>query len=176
MGLSIHYSATLKKVADLSALISQMTEVANALNWQSTIVINPDVSGIVVSPPNCEPLLLCFAPDGETCGIEFLKDSSPSGHYYNTIHLKTAYAGPEIHKALIDILGYLSRKYLHKIQVYDEGEYWETGDLKRLSSHFGGDNKVVDNLGYPTDLALSPGEFGWITQTLSKILGTWLKN
>lgn len=137
MGLSIHYSATLKAPSNLSELISEVTEISNALNWKCTIVATSELSGIVVSPPNCEPLSFCFAPDCDSCGIDMLNEDTHGDERNAVSHVKTAYAGPEIHKALVDVLAYISGKYFRQINVYDEGEYWETRDYEILLSHFG---------------------------------------
>src|SRR5688500_14829769 len=110
MGISIHYTGILKRPSELSELTRKLIHIAAALYWPSTIVATPDVNGIVISPPNCEPLSFCFDPDGNTRGIGFLNDDRGSDEHYTTIHTKTQYAGPEIHKAIIDILVYLSRK------------------------------------------------------------------
>ena len=148
-----------------------MTGIAISLNWQFSIIVNPGVSGITLCPPACEPLVLCFTPDGNTCGVAFWNPGSPRDEYYSTIHVKTIYAGVEIHKALIDMLAYLSKKYFQAIEVYDEAGYWHSGDVSVLLSHFESDSKDLNKLSpHFGNLALSPGAFGWITQTLHRIL------
>jgi hypothetical protein len=136
MPLSIHYSAILKSASDLSELIREATEIVSDLNWKSRIVFSSNVSGLVISAPNCEPFSLCFNPSGETCNLEALKSAGGSNESYSTIHVETGYAGAEIHKAVIDILAYINRKYFRQIQVRDEGEYWQTRDYEILLSHF----------------------------------------
>ena len=171
MGLSIHYSASLNKSSDLSELIAETTFIARALNWEFNVVVNTELSGIIISPPDCESLWLCFNPEGKTCDVLSLQYSNPSDEHFAAIHVKTGHAGPEIHKALIDMLKYFSSKYFDKIEVYDEGEYWQTQDYKLLLTHFTIDTMQAHKLAhYFPRLSLPPTEPGRVTKTLAAII------
>ncbi len=45
---------------------------------------------------------------------------------------KTQFAGPAAHIALCKLLRYLQPKYFRHLEVRDEGDYWETGEVERL--------------------------------------------
>src|SRR5262249_22958821 len=46
--------------------------------------------------------------------------------------VKTQFGAVEGHLALVKILTSLKREFVHDLEVLDEGEYWETGDLAEL--------------------------------------------
>ncbi|MCK6692591.1 MAG: hypothetical protein L6Q97_10870 [Thermoanaerobaculia bacterium] len=52
------------------------------------------------------------------------------------MHVKTQFAGPDVHIALVKLLKYLEKKYLDAVEVTDEGDYWETEDRARLEKNF----------------------------------------
>jgi hypothetical protein len=170
MGLTIHYSATLKNASVLDNLTREVMRIAVALEWRWTILSTPRMSGISVYPPNCEPVLLYFTPQGKSCGLAYLIPGAVPGINDSLVHVKTSAAGPEIHKDIIDLLFYLNKKYFREIQVCDEGKYWETRDYKILAAHFVEVTDDTDSLSRPTSgLLLSPGDDGFITQTLDII-------
>lgn len=45
---------------------------------------------------------------------------------------KTQAAGPAAHIALCKLLRYLEAKYFERLEVNDETQYWETGEVERL--------------------------------------------
>ncbi len=60
---------------------------------------------------------------------------------------KTQFAGREVHKKIIDLLKYLKEKYFSELNVYDEGQYWETGDeavLGRIFDRYEAVFEIVD--------------------------------
>jgi len=48
------------------------------------------------------------------------------------VSVKTQFASPEIHVWIVGLLKYLKKRYISDLQVSDEGEYWETGDIRIL--------------------------------------------
>ena len=48
------------------------------------------------------------------------------------VSVKTQFASPEVHAWIIGLLKYLKKRYMSDLQVSDEGEYWETGDIRIL--------------------------------------------
>ena len=98
------------------------------------------LKGIYFVPPECEAALLTFTPSGRTSGpsqlmaAEKLADLLPDQIY--CIHVKTQYGGLDTHVALVTLLKYLEKKYFHKMDVEDEGNYWDTLDRAVLQERF----------------------------------------
>ena len=73
------------------------------------------VEGVSVFPAlNCEPLHFQFDTDG------FMQDQ-----------VKTQFASPAIHIAITELLRKIA-PHLTRFEVDDEGEYWDTGDARKL--------------------------------------------
>src|SRR6476620_10569381 len=115
MALSFHYSATVKSTSALADLVCEVTDIGHALGWQFVVIADPALMGVIIEPPNCQPLALCFTAEGKTLGVEVSNACSDGVKLSSTIQVKTQHAGPEIHKAVIDILTYLNRKYFQEI-------------------------------------------------------------
>jgi hypothetical protein len=47
---------------------------------------------------------------------------------------------------VIKLLKYIQQKYISNLDVYDEGEYWQTGDEKILKRKIDFLNSVMDQL------------------------------
>jgi len=137
MGLSIHYSGTIKNISLVYDLIIEIADICNAFDWKYHVIEKPnefDLHGIIFSPPACEPLMFTFLPNGRMCsfinlqhrdiydGAEFKKS------LIYTSSTKTQFAGADAHIALIKLIRYLSEKYFKKFKLIDEGMYWETND------------------------------------------------
>jgi hypothetical protein len=65
-----------------------------------------------------------------------LKDRYIYGKDIPRVSVKTQFAGEQVHKIIIHLLEYLSKKYFSDFTVYDEGKYWETKDEKILHKNF----------------------------------------
>ena len=154
MGLSFHYSGSFNKNAFLSEMIAEVKDIAEVNQWRYIIYekqfpskdlgrkpYNQEIYGISFSPHECEPVWICFLSNG--------KMSSPSNlqmfgqtkrrderKYLYMLSVKTQYAGIHVHKIIIDLLKYLDKKYFSELKVYDEGQYWETGDDELLQTIF----------------------------------------
>jgi hypothetical protein len=68
--------------------------------------------------------------------------------YLTILSVKTQYAGIEIHKLVIHLLKYLSKKYFADFKLDDEGQYWETESEKLLQKKFNQYNSLFDNVSY----------------------------
>jgi hypothetical protein len=51
-------------------------------------------------------------------------------------YTKTQFAPADTHVKVVELLRSLQAFFID-LKVYDEGEYWETGDLSRLKFHLG---------------------------------------
>lgn len=68
--------------------------------------------------------------------------------YLYMLSVKTQFAGSSMHKLLINLLKYLSKKYFCEFNLYDEGKYWETGDEILLDEIFSNYNFLLDSFDY----------------------------
>jgi len=57
---------------------------------------------------------------------------------------KRQYAGIEIHKVIVQLFRYISKKYFSDFEMMDDGRYWETNDEKVLEESFDRFNFVMD--------------------------------
>lgn len=77
----------------------------------------------------------------------------------NGVSVKTQYAGAAVHKVLIHLLDYLSKKYFKNFKLRDEAQYWETRDEKLLEENFKLMIGLLQNLGNALEnQPMKPGE------------------
>ncbi|MEO6818534.1 MAG: hypothetical protein ABI204_02315 [Ginsengibacter sp.] len=150
MGLSIHYTGELINREILVPLIEEVADICQSLEWKFKTIDDDEIKGICFSPKGSEPVCLTFNEEGRTLspinimvkeiydGVQLPKD------LYFTASTKTQYAGIDAHIAIIKLLKYISKKYLAKFTVTDEGYYWETGDEKLLLEQFEKYNVAVN--------------------------------
>jgi len=102
--------------------------------------------GLLIQPhPESETVWLTFNQDGELC---FYLPESKSGHYWENklLFTKTQFAPIAIHIAICDLLHQIQDRHFPSMEVYDEGEYFETRDRERLAQRIGFLNTVMDHL------------------------------
>jgi hypothetical protein len=145
MGLSIHYSGTIKEMALLEKLITEAGDICKSLQWDFGLLDgnNTDkIKGIYFSPKECEPLFLTFLPNGRLCSpVNLMNRNIYDGYTLDkellyTTSTKTQFAGIDAHKAIIKLLQYLKEQYFSVFELTDEGMYWETNDEEVLQSQF----------------------------------------
>lgn len=162
MGLSIHYKGKLNKATELALLIDEVKEIAITKQWRyfvfenafqqnsfSEIAIIEKLYGIMINPPESEPLCFSFLSNGRMCGILNYKtiqiNQLIEDELTYQIATKTQYAGPQIHKELILLMDYISEKYLIDFECQDEGQFWETRDENLLNLNFKKYTNFIDS-------------------------------
>mgnify|MGYP000082404932 CR=1 FL=1 len=165
MGLTFHYSGSFKKDASLHELIGEVKDIAEINDWEYHIydhdlppddygkeIFNDRIYGISFNPTGSEPVWLCFLSNGRLSTPDLLQfygnpeNEADRKHLY-LVSTKTQYSGMTTHKIIITLLKYIEKKYLTGLKVYDEGQYWETGDEKLLEDIFKRFNTAVDIFG-----------------------------
>jgi len=58
MGLSIHYSGTIKDPEQIPQLAEEVQDVCIAFDWSYCLVNDEALTGISFSPPECETILI----------------------------------------------------------------------------------------------------------------------
>ena len=96
------------------------------------------IQGILFTPPDCETVVIACTPTGRLSSPINLEAAPlyPEPELVYSVHVKTQFAGPDTHAALVLLLKYLEKKYFRDMEVYDEGEYWDSLDKARLESQF----------------------------------------
>ena len=169
MGLTIHYNGIFNEKASLYEMIEEVKDISEIYNWQYTIYenqfpsgslendsFNDEIYGISFTPPNCETVSLCFLSNGRMSSQAHLKyfrnstDESEKKYLY-MLSTKTQFAGSDLHKLIVHLLKYISKKYLKEFNVIDEGRYWETGNEKLLEETFKHYNNFLDSVGFALD-------------------------
>jgi len=164
MGLTIHYNGKFNEKASLSEMIEEVKDIAEIYNWQYITyenqfptnsfdddTFNENIYGISFVPPESEPVFLCFLSNGRMSSPDHLKYFGNSADeterkYLYMLSTKTQFAGSGIHKLIINLLKYISKKYFIEFNVMDEGKYWETGDEKLLDETFSRYNNLLDSV------------------------------
>lgn len=158
MGVSIHYRGRLNDVGQLPDLCEEVADIAAAMGWQSTRLDDdrerpPDprlrgsltgaridghlgLKGIQIETGSqAESLSFFFDREGNLrslVGMVLLLEGTldPAEAW---VSVKTQFASPDLHVWMIGLLKYLKKRYISNLQVSDEGEYWETGDIRILT-------------------------------------------
>lgn len=169
MGLTFHYSGSIKKEASLPALVAEVKDIAEINGWKYHVydinlppnglgkeTFDRTLYGISFNPTGSEPVWLCFLSNGRLSSPDLLQlygntDKAAERKNLYLVSTKTQYAGIATHKVIINLLKYIQRKYLAEFKVYDEGQYWETGDEKLLEEVFRRYNISTDILGHALD-------------------------
>lgn len=168
MGITIHYEGAFSPEKKLSEMISELEDIAKIQKWKydiferefpSDILQFPwgknekhhpeNLYGILLAPPDCEPLWFTFLSNGYSATVMGLEHWSRSKadiekemtHYCFT---KTQFAGKDVHKIIIHLFRYISQKYYAEFKLSDETRYWETNDEKKLEEAFTRMNFLLD--------------------------------
>ena len=155
MGLSIYYKGTFNPKASLPEMIDEVQDIAEIYKWKYHIFekefpkgslgkkkFNENIYGILFTPhKKSEAIMLCFLSNGRIASPFMLEHWLKSNKEEDKKYLygnftKTQYAGPDVHKIVIDLLHYLSKKYFKSFSMIDESKYWETNDEKILRKTF----------------------------------------
>ena len=136
MGVTVHFEGQLLNQENYGMLITVVRDFAKKNRWLTEPIkaenvilkrvqnekdsnYEGPVKGIVIYPhEDCDPLR-----------FEFDRD------LYVQEYVKTQFAGTAIHEAVIRLLQ-LVRQYFKSLEVFDEGEFWETQDHKILEKNF----------------------------------------
>ena len=180
MGLSIHYSGTIKELSAINALTEELEDICKSLDWKHHIWEGKDfknaaskkfnvskidfsftdLKGITMVPQECEPVDVVFFPTGILCSPVKLKfNDAANDLMVETVSVKTQFAGPDTHQTIIDLFAYLQPKYFSVFEMSDEGQYWETRDKKVLLQQFARYNFILDKVAAALEnFKTAPGE------------------
>lgn len=150
MGVTIHYQGRINDINLIDEATNELSDVSNELGWKCKIIDDEELilKGAYINPPvNCEALTFLFDKRSgilKNRSIFSGLDLDDEHHNYNST--KTQYAPVEVHITIIKLLKYLKKKYISDLNVFDEGEYWETEDANRLKEKIEFLNEMMDVL------------------------------
>ncbi len=169
MSITIHYKGKIKDISQRDALTEELADICKSLDWKYQTIkrgtetclayqytdepnskgekVEVQFSGIIFTPPGAETVVMIISNGGwivSPLGLSHFGNETSSNfkEFAYMQFVKTQFAGPEIHIALIKLFKYLSAKYFDFFQVNDEADYWETMDKEMLYGKF----KFMDNL------------------------------
>jgi hypothetical protein len=139
MGITIHYSGKIDNKSNIPKMVDEMMDFAEISGWDYRIINDTQLTGIVLYiHPDSESFSLTFDEKGElksylTYRYEYDKEIQEE---INPLFVKTQFAGIQTHITIIRLLQFIKNKYISNLNVRDEGEFWNTGDLKLLREKF----------------------------------------
>jgi hypothetical protein len=170
MGVTIHYRGTLRDEGAIEDLTCEVSDICRIMKWPFN-VINDDwtkpssgkvthhhlapvingnlgLKGISFQPhPDCEWVHFCFEKTGVMTNpayraLDLEKGQSPQAPCWNSV--KTQFAPLTTHVAIVKLFGHVQSRYVSDMDVSDEGQYWETGDIAVLVDRIAAVNRAMD--------------------------------
>ena len=145
MSILIHYSGKLRTPFDLPALIAEVSDLCQSLDWKyDYIAPQPDtpLEGLVIHLEKCDPVWFTFLPEGSLFHpllYQCIKGVEKTDHFeagQAWIGAPTYHAGADAHMQLIKLLRFLGNKYFERFELNDDSEFWETNNEKLCRDRF----------------------------------------
>lgn len=152
MGVTIHYKGKLNATELIGPFLEEIQDIAQSLEWHYTVINrkNDDttpVQGLFIQPhPKSEFLTFAVDDKGHLRNAVMLQHFEDNDEVTWSNSIKTQFAPVEIHIAIIKLLRYLKGKYMDSLEVYDEGLFWETNDVQKVTERINVLNKAMDQL------------------------------
>ena len=144
MGVTIHFDGHLLGEDAFRAVVSTATAFADSRGWLTEPINSEQVTLLRVrdneeqwdySGP-VKGLVLYPGEDCDPVRLEFDRD------LYVQQYTKTQFAGIETHLEVVELLTAL-KPFFGDLRVEDEGEYWETGNVRILAGHMNAVQDVI---------------------------------
>jgi hypothetical protein len=136
MGVTIHFEGRLRKEKDFESVIAIGRDLAKRVNAE---IVNLDSNNKVLNRVRNEQ---DWDYKGQVKGIQFLPEENCDPivlefdkDFYIQEYCKTQFAGISTHILIIQFLRDIT-PYFDNLIVVDEGEFWETSDIKVLEEKF----------------------------------------
>jgi len=153
MGITIHYKGKLNSTNLTDQVCEELEDIAKSMEWTCNSFDfkekdKTQVKGLFIQA-HSQSELLQFMIDKNG----FLRNALMLEHFPHDDditflnHTKTQFAPIEIHIAIIKLLKYLQQKYISNLEVWDEGEYWQTGDPVLLKEKMDFLKEKIDEFG-----------------------------
>ena len=156
MGITISYRGTLADLDRIEDFEDRVLDLSLELGgqariWRTTADHDPTraVRGIVLDLcPGQETTSLLVSPEGWLINLTEIEDAE-NGKLTEApwCFVKTQFGSLEGHVALVEMFTALKAEFLPDLEVRDEGEYWETRDVKRLAGKLAFLQKAIEQFG-----------------------------
>lgn len=124
-GVTIHYSGTVESDEQAEKILNYIEQYADEKGW----AIRDIRGGVTVLPDEwCEPINIVF--EGQSLREDFVK---------------TQFAGPAIHRDIVLMFRGIA-DYTSTLNIGDEGEYWDTNDIEKLSMNMKSVEIMMENI------------------------------
>lgn len=144
MGVTIHFEGQLWSEEAYRELIELVSSISTDEGWRTKAIESKEVTLLRVRDEQnwdytgpVKGVLVSLHEDCDPVRFEFDRN------LYIQEFTKTQFAGPEIHLKVLDLLKTV-RPFFLELKVQDEGEYWETGDLRVLAAQIERSRKVIE--------------------------------
>lgn len=145
-GITIHFEGSAGSPAKVLQIIETAKSFAKGKEWRVVEASSPNgvlervideknrdyrgrITGITIYPsPKCEPINIQFGDD------LFIQD-----------FVKTQFAGAGVHQDVIALFDVL-KPHFEKLEIVDEGDYWDSRDPKVLKDHISKINEVMEDM------------------------------
>lgn len=155
MGVTIHYHGELADPSRIEDFEDRVLDLILELGgqvqlWRTSASAESEriVRGVIATiEPGQESLWLVVSPEGKLLHFADLEDAEKhpiDGISYCST--KTQYGSPVGHVAIIELLRALKAEFIPELHVSDEGDYWETENLRNLAQKLGYLNRVIDSV------------------------------
>jgi len=153
MGITIHYKGKLNSPDLTDFFLDEVLDIVKSMEWEYTTFTESKndpipLKGLFIKPyPKSEFLQFMVDKNGNLRNAILIEhfDDDHETTYIN--HIKTQYAPIEIHIAVVKLLKYLNQKYIGNLEVWDEGDYWQTADEHHLMEKFKFLNAKIEKFG-----------------------------
>ncbi len=143
----------------IQPLLDELADLSCELNWEYERFSFADLNltGINLQlHSHAEPLGFFFYPDGRLGNSlsAFLEKQNPTRTYSKDSEIdslqvcwcKTQFAGPVVHKMVVELLVYLRGKYFATLEITDDGGYYPDKNEKELLRRMQLINTAMDAL------------------------------
>ncbi|GAB1451250.1 hypothetical protein MASR2M47_13060 [Draconibacterium sp.] len=153
MGITIHYTGKLNSTDLIDPFCEEMEDISRSMNWKINSFDYHEedktpVKGLFIGPhPEAELLQFMIDKNGYLRNALMLEHYPYDNEMTFLNHTKTQFAPVEVHMAIIKLLKYIQQKYISNLEVYDEGDYWQTGDAALLKEKMDFLSEKIDLFG-----------------------------
>lgn len=143
MGVTVHYRGELKSADLLPTVLEELEAICRETGWDFDPFSAEELDAAGASlqlHPEAESLDFYFDHNGRLVNIAglILREKAgklPPEYPEEMLYVcscKTQFAGPLVHKMVVELLLYLRKKYFREMEIEDEGGYYPDRDEAEL--------------------------------------------
>jgi hypothetical protein len=144
MGVTIHFEGQLTSEAAYQDLIRLISSIAKLEGWRTEPIALGETTLMRVCNEEdwdytgpVKGIVVFLHEDCDPVRLEFDRD------LYLQEFTKTQFAGVRIHLDVLKLIKSIE-PFFRNLNVEDEGEWWETGDIQVLTEHFSKSQNAIE--------------------------------